>query len=190
MVITLTGMPGSGKSTVGRMVADLLGCRFLDLDEEIVRRCGKSIPDIFSTEGEAAFRKTEGHVLRAIVPAGAKESPVPTLVLALGGGTLMKPGSARLVHEETVCIYLRATLETLSARLAGEADSRPLLAAGPCPADPFVGLQPPRDDSVFKRLEKLLAERAAVYEETAHIILDTDGNDPGDIASEIIVTAL
>ena len=171
-------MPGSGKSTVGRMVADLLGCRFLDLDEEIVRRCGKSIPDIFATEGEAAFRKTEGHVLRAVVPAGAKESPVPTLVLALGGGTLMKPGSARLVHEETVCIYLRAGIETLSARLAGEADSRPLLA------DSSTSL------GMTARLEKLLAERAAVYEETAHIILDTDGNDPGDVASEIIVTAL
>ena len=171
MIIALTGMPGSGKTTVGRIVADLLGCRFLDLDEEMVRRSGKSIPELFAAEGEAAFRKTEGHVLRSVVPAGAKESPVPTLVLALGGGTLLKPGSARLVHEDTVCIYLRSRVETLAARLAGETDARPLLSAGPC-------------------LEELLAERAALYESTAHIILDTDGNDPGDIASEIIVTAL
>lgn len=174
MIISLTGMPGSGKTTVGRIVADLLGCRFLDLDEEIVRQQRRSIPEIFEAEGEAGFRKIEGHTLRGVVSPGAKESPVPTLVLALGGGTLTKPGSARLIHEDTVCIYLRARVETLAERLASGADRRPLLAGA----------------SLEERLDKLLEERSVLYESTAHLTLDTDGNDPGDVASEIIVTAL
>lgn len=174
MIITLTGMPGSGKTTVGRLVADLLGCRFLDLDEQIVREQHRSISEIFEAEGETGFRRIEGHTLRSVVPPGAKESPVPSLVLALGGGTVLKPGSARLVHEDTVCIYLRATVDTLAERLRAEAAGRPLL----------------QGDSLPERLEQLLSERAATYESTAHLILDTDENDPGDIASEIIVTAL
>ena len=176
MIISLTGMPGSGKTTVGRLVADLLGCRFLDLDEEIVRQQRRSIAEIIDSEGEAEFRKIEGRSLRGVVPPGAKESPVPTLVLALGGGTVLKPGSARLVREDTVCIYLRATVETLTERLAGDTTPRPLLQA--------------EGSDLRDRLQQLLSQRAAAYESTARLILDTDGNDPGDIASEIIVTAL
>ena len=92
-----------------------------------------------------------------------------TAVLALGGGAVMTPASAALLHEKTVCIYLRATLDTLQSRLAGETAGRPLA-----------------DDAMAARL----AEREPIYEETAHVIIDTDGLSPDEVADEIIISAL
>jgi Shikimate kinase len=165
MMITLTGFMGSGKSTVGRLLADSLGCPFLDLDDLVVKKAGKSIPDIFAQDGEPAFRQLEARLLRQTVEK-YKET---TAVLALGGGAVMTPASAALLHEKTVCIYLRATLDTLLARLAGETAGRPLA-----------------DDAMATRL----AEREPIYEETAHVIIDTDGLSPDEVADEIIISAL
>jgi shikimate kinase len=165
MMITLTGFMGSGKTTVGRLLADSLGCPFLDLDDLVVKKAGKSIPDIFAQDGEPAFRQLEARLLRQTVEK-YKET---TAVLALGGGAVMTPASAALLHEKTVCIYLRATLDTLLARLAGETAGRPLA-----------------DDAMASRL----AEREPIYEETAHVIIDTDGLSPDEVADEIIISAL
>ena len=165
MMITLTGFMGSGKSTVGRLLADSLGCPFLDLDDLIVKKAGKSIPDIFAQDGEPAFRQLEARLLRQTVEKYAET----TAVLALGGGAVMTPASASLLHDKTVCIYLRATLDTLLARLAGETAGRPLA-----------------DDAMASRL----AEREPIYEETAHVIIDTDGLSPDEVADEIIISAL
>ena len=165
MMITLTGFMGSGKSTVGRLLADSLGCPFLDLDDLIVKKAGKSIPDIFAQDGEPAFRQLEARLLRQTVEK-YKET---TAVLALGGGAVMTPASAALLHEKTVCIYLRATLDTLLARLTGETAGRPLA-----------------DDAMASRL----ASREPVYEETAHVIIDTDGLSPDEVADEIIISSL
>ena len=153
MMITLTGFMGSGKSTVGRLLADALGCPFLDLDDLVVKKAGKSIPDIFAEDGEPVFRQLEARLLRQTVEKYAET----TAVLALGGGAVMTPASASLLHEKSVCIYLRATLDTLLSRLAGETAGRPLA-----------------DDAMASRL----AEREPVYEETAHVIIDTDGLSP------------
>ncbi len=165
MMITLTGFMGSGKSTVGRLLADSLGCPFLDLDDLVVKKAGKSIPDIFAQDGEPAFRQLEARLLRQTVEKYAET----TAVLALGGGAVMTPASAALLHEKTVCIYLRATLDTLLARLEGETAGRPLA-----------------DDSLASRL----ASREPIYEETAHVIIDTDGLSPDEVADEIIISAL
>ena len=165
MMISLTGFMGSGKSTVGRLLADALGCPFLDLDDLIVKKAGKSIPDIFAQDGEPAFRRLEARLLRQTVEKYAET----TAVLALGGGAVMTPASAALLHEKTVCIYLRATLDTLLQRLAGETAGRPLA-----------------DDAMAARL----AEREPIYEETAHVIIDTDGLSPDEVADEIIISAL
>ena len=164
-MITLTGFMGSGKTTVGKVLADFLGCPFMDLDELIVKKAGKSIPDIFAQDGEAAFRQLEARILRQQVEKYAES----TVVLALGGGAVLAPASAALLHEKTVCIYLRASLETLLARLAGETAGRPLA-----------------DDAIAERL----AAREPLYEETAHVIVDTDGLSPDEVADEIIITAL
>ena len=165
MMITLTGFMGSGKTTVGKVLADFLGCPFLDLDELIVKKAGKSIPDIFAQDGEPAFRLLEAKLLRQTVEKYAET----TAVLALGGGAVLAPASAALLRDKTVCIYLRATLDTLLQRLAGETAGRPLADAS---------------------LAARLAAREPIYEETAHVIIDTDGLAPDEVADEIIITAL
>ena len=165
MMIALTGFMGSGKTTVGKVLADFLGCPFMDLDDLVVKKAGKSIPDIFAQDGEPAFRELEAQVLRKTVEKYAES----TAVLALGGGAVLAPASAALLHEKTVCIYLRATLDTLLERLAGETAGRPLA-----------------DDSLADRL----ASREPIYEKTAHVTIDTDGLSPDEVADEIIISVL
>ena len=165
MMIALTGFMGSGKTTVGKVLADFLGCPFMDLDDLVVKKAGKSIPDIFAQDGEPAFRELEAQVLRKTVEKYAES----TAVLALGGGAVLAPASAALLHEKTVCIYLRATLDTLLERLAGETAGRPLADAS---------------------LADRLASREPIYEKTAHVTIDTDGLSPDEVADEIIISAL
>ena len=165
MLITLTGFMGSGKTTVGRILADALGCPFLDLDDLIVKKAGQSIPDIFAQDGEPAFRQLEARLLRQTVEKYGES----TAVLSLGGGAILAPASATLLHEKTVCIYLRATLDTLLERLAGESAGRPLADAS---------------------LAERLAAREPLYEKTAHVIIDTDGLSPEDVSDEIIISCL
>lgn len=164
-MITLTGFMGSGKTTVGKVLADFLGCPFMDLDDLIVKKAGKSIPEIFAQDGEPAFRQLEARLLRQTVEKYTEN----TVVLALGGGAVTTPASAALLREKTVCIYLRATLETLLGRLEGETGGRPLADAS---------------------LADRLAARAPIYEETAHVIIDTDGLTPDEVADEIIISSL
>lgn len=183
MMVTLTGFMGSGKSTVGRLLADALGCPFLDLDEVIVKKAGKSIPAIFAEDGEPAFRQLEARLLRQTVEKYGENMAV----LSLGGGTVMNPASASLLHDRTVCIYLRATLDTLLQRLAGQTAGRPLLQGIPGQAgnDGGSSVGPDRA-SVSARL----ASREPVYESTAHVTLDTDGRSPDEIVDEIIISCL
>ena len=165
MMITLTGFMGSGKTTVGKVLADFLGCPFMDLDDLIVKKARKSIPEIFAQDGEPAFRQLEARLLRQTVEKYTEN----TVVLALGGGAVTAPASAALLREKTVCIYLRATLETLQARLEGETAGRPLADAS---------------------LADRLAAREPLYEQTAHVIIDTDGLSPDEVADEIIISSL
>ena len=164
-MITLTGFMGSGKTTVGKVLADFLGCPFMDLDDLIVKKAGKSIPEIFAEDGEPAFRQLEARLLRQTVEKYTEN----TVVLALGGGAVTAPASAALLREKTVCIYLRASLETLLQRLEGETAGRPLADAS---------------------LAARLAAREPLYEQTAHVIIDTDGLSPDEVADEIIISSL
>ena len=165
MLITLTGFMGSGKTTVGSIVADALGCHFMDLDDIIVKKAGRSIPQIFESDGESAFRILEKKALEQTV---SKYSET-TAVLSLGGGTVTVPGAIKLLQEKTLCIYLKATVETLWARLDGNTESRPLA-----------------DDLFAERL----AKREPLYEAAAHVIIDTDDLSPEQIADEIIIDCL
>ena len=193
MMIALAGFMGSGKTTVGKVLADFLGCPFMDLDDLVVKKAGKSIPDIFAQDGEPAFRLLEAQMLRKTVEKYAES----TAVLALGGGAVLAPASAALLREKTVCIYLRATLDTLLQRLAGETAGRPLLNEIPGQAGNDGGsvVMPGPGSSVMPGPDRAsvsarLAAREPIYEETAHVVIDTDGLSPDEVADEIIISAL
>ena len=190
---------GCGKSSVGRELSGLLCCPFMDLDAVIEERAGRSVPEIFDADGEAGFRKLELDVLANIVAQPVNHvgphlrfaqvppsrgwqnansvhqadapgvSSTSVRIVALGGGAVMTPKCAEIVHEQTLCIYLKASIETLLVHLEGQTDNRPMLSG----------------ESLRSRIENLMALRSATYEKTAHIIIDTDGKSIEAIASEI-----
>ena len=155
----------------------MLCCSFMDLDDVIVLRAGRSIPEIFETDGEAAFRQMEHDVLRDITSQPIENS---TIVLALGGGAVMQEKCERMVHENTVCIYLKASVDTLLSHLEGQAAGRPLLN------NPSVMSSEVETSHLRKRILDLMDKRAATYERVAHHIIDTDGKNVLEIAREII----
>ena len=182
---------GCGKSSVGRRLSELLCCPFMDLDDVIVESAGRSIPEIFESEGEPAFRQMELEALKRMVPkysrgslplAGGGKMPLPdnrntsmeahspTLILALGGGAVMTKECAEIVREETCCVYLKASIETLMEHLSGESENRPML----------------KGEALQERITELMAQRSETYEKAAHIVVDTDGKSIEAIASEIL----
>lgn len=165
MLIALTGYMGSGKSTVGALVADALGCPFIDLDAVVAAKAGRSIPEIFAADGEQAFRRLEKQALEKTVAKYAES----TAVLSLGGGTVTVPGALQLLRDKTLCIYLKADVNTLQARLEGEKEGRPLA------------------DGDFARR---LCERAPLYEAAAQVTVETDGLTPEEVTDEIIISCL
>lgn len=156
---------GSGKTTTGRSLAARLGWQFADLDSEIEKAAGRSVAKIFEDEGELGFRKRETEALRAILV----DADAP-LVLALGGGTLMAEENRELVRRHCQCVWLKASPEALSDRLAREAEGRPLLAG----------------QDLRTRVATLLASREATYREAADVAVDTDGVDQEEIVKRII----
>ena len=205
-VWVLTGFMGCGKSSIGRAAQRLIEesasgvipvfakrrlsqkssgpLRFIDLDEEIVRRCGRSIPEIFSAKGEEAFRAIERDTLTKLLaeansPRG--NDPLPQLLLALGGGTLMSEECRELVKSNAKCIYLRARVETLAENLrADDVAGRPMLAG----VNPDAPADAP--DSLESRIAAMMAVRGPIYEKAADIILDIDGLTYEDAALQIL----
>ncbi|WP_299028978.1 3-dehydroquinate synthase [uncultured Thermanaerothrix sp.] len=163
--IILTGFMGTGKTTVGKIVAERLGVPFVDLDEEISRRAQRSIAEIFDREGEAAFRALESRILREIL-----EVKHENVVLATGGGTLLSPSNRLLCEQAGLVICLTCTPEVLKERLqAEEIAQRPLLNA----EDPKQALQ------------ILWEERQKAYAEIFWQ-LDTSRKSPDQIANSVI----
>ena len=214
---------GCGKSCVGRRLSELLRCHFVDLDEVIVEREGRSIPEIFAEDGETEFRRMEKEALEGILvtdgrvleipktpvlvtlghplAGGGMSSPSssphavkqqqdlvsengPTLVLALGGGAVMTPECERMVHEQTVCVYLRTSVDELVGRLSGETSERPLLNTNATECH-FNQAERVEKSVMQERIASLLTQRSATYEKTAHIIIDTDCKTIDKIAEEI-----
>ncbi|AWM34281.1 shikimate kinase [Hymenobacter nivis] len=123
MHLSILGMPGSGKTTLGQALAQHFNWRFLDLDAEIVARAGQAIPAIFAEHGEANFRQLEADALRAVV---ARPGP---LVLATGGGTPCFHGNLNVLNSSTFTLWLDVPVAVLARRLErGGAARRPLLA--------------------------------------------------------------
>jgi shikimate kinase len=138
----------------------------MDLDEVIVQREGRSIPEIFAQDGEKAFRRMELEAFKAVT----EDAEGQGTVLALGGGTVTTAECADIAHNKTLCIYMKASVQTLKAHLEGQTEGRPLL----CGQD------------IEERLARLMYERGHIYEKTAHIIIDTDGKSISEIAQEIL----
>ena len=148
-LIILVGLPGSGKSTVGRQLARRLGLDFSDSDHVIEQRIGCSIREYFEREGEAAFRDLEEAVIRELTQGGGG-------VLATGGGAVLRPANRALLRQAGQVIYLRSTPEEVFRRLRHDG-KRPLLQV----ADPL------------QRLRAMYDERDPLYRETAHFVIDT-----------------
>jgi len=147
--LTLVGLPGSGKSTVGRQLARRLGLSFTDSDHVIEQRLGCSIRQFFDREGEAAFRDVEEAALADLASTG-------TGVLATGGGAVLRPANRQRLREAGPVIYLRSTPEEVFRRVRHDSN-RPLLQV----KDPLG------------RLRALQEERDPLYRETAHFIIET-----------------
>ena len=158
--VVLVGPPGSGKSTVGGALADLLGLPLHDTDAAIEAAAGRSISDIFVDDGEPAFRALE----RAEVARAVAEEPG---VLALGGGAPVDPTTEQLLQGETV-VFLDVGIADAAKRV-GFDQSRPLLAVNP------------RASWV-----RLMNERRPVYERVSTHRVDTAGRTPEAIAGEIV----
>jgi shikimate kinase len=161
-LVLLTGFMGSGKSSVGKVVADLLGWRFIDLDAEIVAVAGCSINEIFARDGEPAFRMRERSQLEKVL------SMSEGCIVATGGGVVLSAHNRALMRSRGVVVNLKVTLEQVVARLKGCSD-RPLLAG--YDAD--------------KRAKALMDEREQFYAD-ADIRIDTDGKSVEDVAAEIL----
>ena len=156
-------MMGTGKTTVGRIVAERLGRRLVDSDEQVEARTGRTVRQIFETDGEATFRREEAAALREALGA-----PEPCVVAA-AGGVVLDPANRRLLREggDTV-VWLRARPETLVTRVA-DGEHRPLLADDPRGA-----------------LERLDAERRALYAEVADATVDVDGRSVDAVAADVL----
>jgi shikimate kinase len=149
VTLTLVGLPGSGKSTVGRQLARRLGLSFTDTDHAIEQRIGCSIREFFEREGEAAFRDIEEEVIRELAQQDGG-------VLATGGGAVLRPANRERLRAGGHVIYLRSTPEEIFRRLRHDTN-RPLLQV----ADPL------------ERLRTLYEERDPLYRETAHFTIET-----------------
>jgi len=168
MIVSLAGFMGCGKSSVGKILSEMLSCPLIDLDTYIEETDGRTISEIFSDDGEEIFREMELFSLRDIVSTYGNSDE--TLVLSLGGGTLTTEECASIVSESTKCFYLRASVDTLveNLNIVG-VENRPMLNGHP----------------LRERIEELMESREEIYEEYASRIIDIDGMDSRQIALEI-----
>jgi len=162
MNIVLIGMRGSGKTAVGRLIAEKVGKQFIEMDELIVQRMGLSIPEIVSKYGWEKFREVEEKVTREV-------SRLDSVVNATGGGVITREKNIRELKRTGKLFWLKASLDTLLKRI-GNDSYRPSLTGKPL-----------RED-----MEAVLAERSPIYERAADFIIETEDKTPEEVAEEII----
>lgn len=159
--VILVGLPGCGKTTVGRAVAERVDRPFLDLDEEIERREGESIGQIFGERGEGYFRQLERQLTQELRECGG-------MIVSPGGGWVANPGLVSLLRPPGRLIYLKVRPETALARLGANRASRPLLTR----PDPLA------------ELKRLHVARRVGYE-SADWVVDTELNDLQRVIDEV-----
>ena len=159
--IFLIGPMGSGKSAVGRRLAEELGLEFIDSDDAIEARSGVDIPFIFEREGEAGFRQRESKVIDEL-------TRLPGIVLATGGGSAQDPENRRHLRERGFVVYLHTSVDH-QLRRTRRGRERPMLKTGE-----------PREV-----LTRLMAVREPQYREIAHLVVQTDGRKVTSVVREI-----
>ena len=163
MNYTLYGFMGVGKSVVGRALSEITGMTYVDLDEEIVERTGKTIPEIFEEGGEEAFRKIERATTQEIA---ARDG----LVIACGGGTILDADNLSSLKHNSRLVLLTAEPEIILKRIEAEGDVRPLL----------------NGEDKLQRIKNLLEARNSAYTQVTELILDTSGMTPEQVAEKIL----
>ena len=158
----LVGMPGSGKSTVGRQLANRLHVPFVDLDQRLEKTLGCTIRQFFENEGEERFRDIESRVLSEVVaePGG--------MVLSTGGGAVLRPANRELLRQFGHVMYLRASPEDIFRRIRHDR-TRPLLQV----------------DNPLQRIEELYVQRDPLYREIADITMDSGNCSVAALARRI-----
>jgi shikimate kinase len=158
--IVIIGFMGTGKTTVGRLVAERLGRRFLDLDSLVESTAGRPIADIFRSEGEAGFRRLESESL-------ARALGEPGVVLATGGGAACREPNLTTMLERGRVVALSISAEE-AVRRVGKDPKRPLIHG-----------------ATLEQVRELLAAREPFYDR-AHVRVDTAGRKPDEVAAEVI----
>ncbi len=157
------GLPGSGKSTIGRQLARRLDVKFIDSDQVIEQRIACSIREFFAREGEQAFRDLEEQVIDELSQNGA-------CVLSTGGGAILRAANRAHLHQRTQTVYLHSAPEEVFRRLKND-QSRPLLQV----PDPLA------------RLKELYAARDPLYRETAHFVVETGRPSVSTLVNTILM---
>ena len=166
MHFSLIGLPGSGKSTIGRHLAKAWKLRFVDSDQVIEQRIGGSIKDFFAEHGEAAFRDIEAAVIAQLL-----QEKVPS-VLSTGGGAILRKENRTALHTYSTVFYLQALPEDIARRLRNDT-TRPLM----------------QGEDPLQRLKDLLFVREPLYRETAHYVVDTARQNTAQVSRKICMQA-
>lgn len=162
MNVVLVGPMGSGKTSVGRRLACVLKRDFFDSDFEIVARTGVAIDHIFDVEGEEGFRQREINMLSELCE-------IPNIVIATGGGIIIKPENRELLKRDSFVVYLSSSIKQLVSRTA-RSKSRPLLE---------------KSTNREKTIRELVEKREPLYQEVADVVIDTTGKKLYAIINEI-----
>ena len=163
--VVLVGMMGSGKSAIGKALAERLGVPFLDSDAEIERAANTTIPEIFARDGEDFFRRRESEVIKRLLSG-------PACILSTGGGAFMAERNRTAITNQGVSLWLKASLDTLWERVRHK-NSRPLL----------------RTANPKKTLSDLLDQRTPVYS-LANLTVETQLKNSIDLTTDKVVEAL
>ena len=158
MILSITGFMGCGKSRVGEKLSGLLSCPVIDLDRYIETKEGRRIPEIFAASGEKAFRLMEKEALGEILSGAGQD----TVIISLGGGTVTTPECAEAIREKTLCIYLRATVDTLVGNLQEDCEGRPMLARNGGSASGSSDSEDSNDSQIESQIQNLQGQLAAL----------------------------
>lgn len=160
--IFLIGMMGVGKTTIGRLLAQAAGLEFVDCDRELEARAGASVATIFEVEGEEGFRRREAALLDELTQRHG-------IVLATGGGAVLREDNRRVLHERGLVVYLHSTVDEIVRRTRRDT-ARPLL----------------QTENPRARIEQLVHEREPLYRQTAHLSFQSGIMNPKKLVKRIL----